>query len=249
MAKHFTASDFYSNDGSDPDKQIDLVPTTTDRGYPIQMFSGKYWYPHDPQPDDVTVADLISLGNICRFAGQTDFNYSVAQHSILVGALVKESGGSSDDILAALLHDAHEAYPPNDVGSPLKRGGSMFAIAARQMEEKARRCVMRFLGLPADFCDRPIVRKADMLALSTEKAQLLCEAEDQHHWGDLPAPREDIRIPEWSPRFSAQMWVTSLMLAEWPAGSHGLRLLVEAFGNPAEVLAGTIANAAKEHSK
>jgi hypothetical protein len=36
--------------------------------------------------------------------------YSVAQHSVIVSRVVEERGGDVEDIFAALMHDAGEAY-------------------------------------------------------------------------------------------------------------------------------------------
>lgn len=82
-------------------------------------------------PSDIRLEDIgHALGNICRFTGHTSRFYSVLEHSINV-ALVAEyllaQAPPCDDFreffivtkLAALLHDASEAYL-NDVVRPLK---------------------------------------------------------------------------------------------------------------------------------
>lgn len=83
-----------------------------------------------PDVDGICLEDIAKqLSMLCRFTGATSQFYSVAQHSILVGSLVKEAlddeGVSDqsveywDQVLAALFHDAEETYI-NDLASPLK---------------------------------------------------------------------------------------------------------------------------------
>lgn len=74
----------------------------------------------DPNPDDICLLDIAhGLSQTCRWAGQGRW-LSVAQHSVEVLRYLEESRdrdaaadlGSIDDgvLVAALLHDAHEAY-------------------------------------------------------------------------------------------------------------------------------------------
>lgn len=65
---------------------------------------------------DIDPLDLArGLARACRFAGQGDAFYSVAQHSVLASFHVPPQ-----DALHALLHDAAEAYL-GDLTGPLKR--------------------------------------------------------------------------------------------------------------------------------
>lgn len=92
--------------------------------------SGKKMKFFDPRVDAICFSDIARcLSRLCRFTGATSQFYSVAQHSVLVAALVKEvldDDGDDDQtveywdqILAALFHDAEEAYT-NDLNGPLK---------------------------------------------------------------------------------------------------------------------------------
>lgn len=68
-------------------------------------------------PEDIDIRDIAhSLSHLCRFAGHVNIFYSVAQHCLLVSEKIP---GGPEVKLAALLHDAAEAYV-NDLPSPLK---------------------------------------------------------------------------------------------------------------------------------
>ncbi|MFN9113590.1 MAG: phosphohydrolase, partial [Bacteroidota bacterium] len=68
----------------------------------IQTFSGIAFWPLDPKPEHVRIADIAhALSMKCRYNGHTRKFYSVAEHSVLVSRHVPE-----EDALWALLHDA-----------------------------------------------------------------------------------------------------------------------------------------------
>ncbi len=80
----------------------------------IATYTGRRFYPLDPRPGDIDIADIAhSLSLKCRFGGHCDRFYSVAEHSVLVYRHV--------GTLEALMHDAEEAYSPfGDVPRPIK---------------------------------------------------------------------------------------------------------------------------------
>lgn len=90
----------------------------------ITTFSGRKFWPLSPSSADVAIEDIAhALSMKCRFTGHTRHFYSVAQHSVLVAQVHEEFGTPADRspwrLLAALLHDATEAYLP-DVARPIK---------------------------------------------------------------------------------------------------------------------------------
>src|SRR5689334_2642685 len=89
---------------------------TWERGDWMQTFTGRRFYPLSPRPGEIDPADIAhALSLLCRYGGHVDRFYSVAEHCVLMSQAV-----APEDALAALLHDATEAYVV-DVPRPLKR--------------------------------------------------------------------------------------------------------------------------------
>lgn len=82
----------------------------------IRVSSGKYVDVFAPTEDMIDINDIAhGLANKCRFGGHTQEFFTVAQHSINCLFLVNK-----EHKLAALLHDAAEAYI-SDIPTPIKR--------------------------------------------------------------------------------------------------------------------------------
>lgn len=107
-------------------------------------------------------ADIAhSLAHLCRFNGHTHEHYSVAQHCYIASTLVPP-----EDALAALLHDAPEAYI-GDMVRPLKQLLPEFkAVEARIWAAICERFDLA-AELPAS------VHQVDMALLGTERRDLM----------------------------------------------------------------------------
>lgn len=129
----------------------------------VSTYLGNRFFLTRPHIDDVAIEDIAhGLAYQCRFNGQTNAFYSVAQHSLMVMALVPES-----ERLPALLHDAAEAYL-GDMVKPLKNLFPEFsAIEARVMEIIGNRFGVDLTRL------HPAIKQADLVALATEKRDLM----------------------------------------------------------------------------
>ena len=129
-----------------------------------------------------------SLSRLCRFTGAPSQFYSVAQHCILVGQLVKEildnDGVSNqsveywDQILAGLLHDAEE-YIMGDVSSPLKAcmGGKYNWLASG-----IRRVIFERYGVDWAY-HNATVKEGDNKAILIERYYLM---PDHEGWPKIP---------------------------------------------------------------
>jgi uncharacterized protein len=102
-----------------------------------RMLSGRRLDLLDPSPLDIEIADIAhGLARVARWNGQTSgaHIFSVAQHTLLVEAVMREQMPRVDDRfrLAALLHDAPE-YVIGDMISPFKAvlGGDYKAVEKR----------------------------------------------------------------------------------------------------------------------
>ncbi|NML59951.1 phosphohydrolase [Massilia sp. RP-1-19] len=147
----------------------------------VSTFSGNRFYPLEPRIDHVAIEDIAhGLAYQCRFNGQTCEFYSVAQHSLVVASLVPPALR-----LAALLHDAAEAYL-GDMVKPLKVLLPEFAA----IEDKVSLIIGAAFGV--DFSDYGPIKEADLIALATEKRDLMPHSVERWAYLDtvraLPGP-------------------------------------------------------------
>lgn len=112
----------------------------------------------NPDPENIQIEDIAhALSHICRFGGHCFPFYSVAQHCVLVMALAPENLK-----LAALLHDASEAYL-GDIIKPLK---ILLGNAYSDYEERFDLVIANKFGI--DKKDLEAVKEFDKLALEIE---------------------------------------------------------------------------------
>lgn len=85
-------------------------------------FSGKKFYPLDPDPEAFNLMDIaVGLSRECRFGNHSKNWLSVGEHSILMVRQLRNDGISDRNILLwALLHDAPEGLFLKDIVRPIK---------------------------------------------------------------------------------------------------------------------------------
>lgn len=130
-----------------------------------------------PQLEHIDVLDIAHhLALINRFNGATTRPYSVAEHSLLCVEIAERDLGvrSPSALMAVLMHDAHEAYL-GDITTPVKMTlarndeGMLLMLESTLHAAVARRFDLR----QAYATHRELVRRADLMALATERRDLL----------------------------------------------------------------------------
>ena len=152
----------------------------------MQTFSGRKFYPLDPMPEEIYIEDIASaLSNLCRFGGQVQKFYSVAEHSILIS---RKLGINCK--LWGLLHDAGEAYV-QDLVKPLKLALPEYKkIEMRVMDAVVIRFGLNPVTMPM------AVEAADICILNDEHRQVMKPGLDW--WHDSKTPL-GVDIEFWEP--------------------------------------------------
>ncbi len=124
----------------------------------ILTYTGKTIDPFNVKPSDICIEDIAhGLSLLCRYGGQCNRFYSVAEHCIIMATY----RGFRKHPLALLLHDAAEAYI-GDIIRPIKRELPQF----KQFENNFMFAVAVKFGLePSIFTT---VKKPDNIMLATE---------------------------------------------------------------------------------
>jgi hypothetical protein len=125
----------------------------------------------------------------------------VAQHSVIVCDLLEERGASPDELMAALLHDAAEAYL-GDLPHPIKHRSELGA-AFREAEARLESVIAARFALP-DAKAR--IKPLDRALLAAERKIF---SEESWHWPELDeAEPLDIEIDPWLPERAAREFRT-----------------------------------------
>ena len=151
----------------------------------IRLRSGKYLDLKDPRPDQFTIEDIAgALSKICRFGGQIEQFYSVADHSINCVLLADKWLFSPSAQRAILLHDAAEAFI-GDVVKPLKIMLSDYGEIEHRMETAIEEAFRVDFALHADD-----VRTVDRAMLIAERRRFFTPDKVAWHGEDTVIPVE-----------------------------------------------------------
>jgi 5'-deoxynucleotidase YfbR-like HD superfamily hydrolase len=137
-----------------------MIPTGSNDSR-IMLHSGRLFDLSNPETSEITIDDIAhGLSLTCRYAGQCSGFYSVAEHSVLVSHVATHAK------LAALLHDAAEAYV-GDMSRPLKLLLPDYKTIERRIEREI------FLRVGIEWPPPPEVKLADHRLLAAEQAVLM----------------------------------------------------------------------------
>jgi hypothetical protein len=152
----------------------------------IETFTGRQFWPLDPHVDDICIEDIAhALSNTCRFNGHVRQFYSVAEHSVFVALTVPV-----EHRLAALLHDASEAYAC-DLPRPIKRCVTGYAEAEHRLME----CIFEKFGLTLPLPE--IVKLHDNRILLDERVQFMPASDRDWNLGVEPL---GVQLRGWLPQ-------------------------------------------------
>ena len=149
----------------------------------IETYTGRLVNLAAPQSQDIDIMDIAwALSRAPRFVGMTtSVNvYSVAQHSVLVMNRVKQTVPDAPRslLVAALLHDAHEAYM-GDISRPMSSLLDLRQPISR-LKSRLQRAILKGLlgtmcfelGSKAEEFD-PHIKAADEWARNYEAYHLM----------------------------------------------------------------------------
>ncbi len=157
----------------------------------VDFYSGLEINLFAPDPAQIRINDVAySLSKQCRFNGNVDHFYSVAQHLVHCSYLVGDEAAA----LPCLLHDAHEMIN-GDVTRPVKAYLRKFTDALDRLEASLAICCYAALVPQSHpywqsrnqrIHIEGLIENADRVALATERRDLKTDAPD---WGyKLPSP-------------------------------------------------------------
>jgi hypothetical protein len=157
----------------------------------IRLRSGRYFDFLDPQPDQFTLGDIAgALSKICRFGGQIERFYSVAEHLVMCDRVAERDGHHLGVRKAVLMHDATEAFC-GDMVKPLK----VMMPEYKTVEDRVEAVIAEKFGI--DFQKhRDVIREIDHAMLIAERRQLF--SPDKVIWaGENEVRRLNVMIDGW----------------------------------------------------
>lgn len=139
--------------------------------------NGRKYYPFAPKPSDVSIEVIAHhLATRARWNGATQHPkhvdrifLSVAEHSVYVERYVREVMKRPDLSMAALLHDASEAFN-GDLIRPLKYSAE-FAEPFKRVEDLNEGAVARRFNIPLKM--PPEIKIADEAVCTAESLQII----------------------------------------------------------------------------
>jgi hypothetical protein len=143
----------------------------------VSTFKGNRFYPFNCEITEIDIEDIAhGLAYQCRFNGQTRKFFSVAEHSLIVSALLPP-----ELKFAGLMHDMAEAYMGDRV-KPLK----VLSPELNDLEDQLTMVLAAHFGI--DFTNYAPIKRADFISLATEKRDLMPNStEDWSYLEGIPA--------------------------------------------------------------
>jgi hypothetical protein len=158
-------------------------------GPTILLSSGVYFNYDRPDQSNFSIGDIAKgLSNTCRFGGQCQRFYSVAEHCVLMSDCMP-----ADLAFQALMHDAAEAFIC-DMPKPLK----MMLPDYMAVEDRVEAAIADRFGLPAKMS--PAVKEMDIRMLAAEQQQVMGNNHKWRYTYELEAA--PVKVKFWSPEMA-----------------------------------------------
>lgn len=161
----------------------------------IAVYGGGYFNLLEPETTPVSIEAIANgLGNTCRFAGQCEGYYSVAEHSVWASYMV--APGFEYE---ALMHDSSEGLI-HDITKPLKLTLSDY----QKVEQRVETAFAAQYGFTVPMPDP--VRTVDLRMLATEQMQIMGHTEE---WllAEGHKPFDDLQIRRFTPAYAKKLFL------------------------------------------
>lgn len=162
-------------------------------GSQLRLRSGKYIDLLNPQIDQFTFSDIAGgLSNLCRYGGQCEPFYSVAEHSVHCAEVAQNDKLPLRVIQAVFMHDAAEAFC-GDVIRSIKK----IIKGYDEIEYSLVRLISEKFDVNP-FSHHDAIKEIDNAMLFCEKRQLF--SQDDVEWiGESESRVITCRICGWDP--------------------------------------------------
>jgi uncharacterized protein len=160
----------------------------------MQTYTGLAFWPLDPRADEIRILDIAqALSKLCRYGGHCVRFYSVAEHCVHVASQAPDHLK-----LAALMHDASEAYVI-DVPRPLKS----WLPGYKEIEERVEKAIAGRFNLPSPLPEE--IKRLDERIIEDERMQAM--SEPPRFWGHREAL--GVTLQFWAPPMAAAKFMTA----------------------------------------
>ncbi len=154
----------------------------------------------DPPMSEIHIEDIAhALSMVCRFGGHGSKFYSVAEHSIRMVGMLEAKGANVQTRLAALLHDAEEAYLP-DIPRPIKHR----MPEAQAIYKNLSRAILKKFKVDESQVDWKAIKELDDRICLTEAKYLGLWHEE---WADLGEPLGIYTEIGWTPESAERVFL------------------------------------------
>lgn len=129
----------------------------------LTTYTGLHMSVLNPKEDMIHINDIAhALSNMCRYAGHMPKFYSVAQHSIHCYGMARKLDLNKKIQLAALLHDATEAYMCD-----LPKSVKALLPEYKYLENRLMKVIASKYAIQFPF--DPMIKKLDIISGQIEK--------------------------------------------------------------------------------